>query len=212
MTPQRVSQYELAKLWNLGEERVRQYRKEGRITRGSDGKFDLQDCLAFRKAAISDNEAQALFQSYYTPAGLHPPKIFDLIDDITDEECLGIEPAQVSAKEVFAEKVSSGFSRLQDVRIEKERMLLERQKRRDLIESGKLIERDEVYKTSREAAADIVSALNGLEYEIAALFSDHETKKDVRGKVHKIVDKVIFSLHKKFDRMARPLDGPADDI
>jgi hypothetical protein len=204
MLPQRVSQYELSQLWRLTEERVRQFRKEGRLTPGADGLYDLQSAIEFRPLAVSEGEALAICTTVKErkPA----PSAAAAIDP--DLECLGADfPTEVLVKA----PTLSATSRVAEIRAEMERVKLDRLKRNDLIEEGRLIERSEVYRTSKAAAADIVATLRGLEHEIAALFPDHTTRVEVRNKVGNIVDRALFALHKKFDALARPLDED-DDI
>ncbi|RNJ49377.1 hypothetical protein D1O30_06955 [Methylocystis hirsuta] len=183
----------------MTEERVRQFRKEGRLTPGADGLYDLQAALEYRPLAVSEGEAVAICSTVKErkPA----PSSAAAVDP--DLECLGVDfPLEVLVKA----PTMSATSRVAELRAEMERVKLDRLKRNDLIEEGRLIERSEVYRTSSAAAADILAMLRALEHEIAALFPDHTTRVEVRNKVGNIVDRALFALHKKFDALARPLD------
>jgi len=211
MTPSRITAIDLATLWKVSPERVYQLCKDGKLSRDGKGMIDLPKALEYRAAALDTNQVEMLFQTYKTKTGIHPPKIFEhLTPEISDEDILG--PATPAPTVQEAMKVSlTTQSELTAIRVADAKMKLERQQRTYLREDGKLIERAEVYRTSRDAAAEIAAAIRALEHEIPHLFPDHAMRKEVRGKVQAIVDRTLFALHKKFDAIARPLDDDIDD-
>lgn len=206
MIPARLTTAELCKLWNLTDARISQLVSGGKIRRGPDGKFDRDECFAYRAWQMKEQQINTLFQSYGNAHGTYTPKVVDVLlggDLLSDEECLGLEPSKPSTPQAAVAEAVKQTSRLTEIRAKREEMQLDRLRVKHLREDGELVDRKEMYLAGRSAAAEIQSVLGNMAYDIAALFPDPETSSEVRRKVENLVDKAMFALARKFASLAK---------
>ena len=60
----RVSAKQLAAIWLVTTERVGQLARAGKIHKGADGLFDLDEAVTFRRQQIGDHEVNTMLKSY----------------------------------------------------------------------------------------------------------------------------------------------------
>lgn len=215
MYPPRMTIRELADVWKLGDERVRQFIKEGRLLRGPDGKVDREEAFAFRASALDANQSRALFQTYGNANGSIPSKFIEHMQadrELTADEVIGIEPERSAPtpQEAMTDAVKKQ-SRLSELRATEMEFKLSAMERKARKEEGALIERRAVHRAGQEAAAEIVAMLNTLAPEVASLISDRDLRAEVRDKVDVVVDKCLFALGRKFKAMTVGADADEDE-
>jgi hypothetical protein len=208
--PPRLTRIELASLWKVTPERVTQLTTNGKLVRGSDGKYDTADVMAFRKHQLSKYEVNALFQSY---GENKPPKVIEHVgaeDEVDPLDCTPSVPQAVSNPVTDALRKTSQLSEL---KAEEVRQRLRRIDRKMMQEEGLLIERASVQRTGLTIGTEIVNMLTTLEVELVEIFADEDTREDVRRKVKSVVLRCRSSIHDRLiDLLGQSdLDDPIED-
>jgi hypothetical protein len=198
--PERVTSKELATIWKVSTARISQFVSQGKLKRGDDGKFNLQEALAFRSQAISDQHVNVFFQSYGNKHGSYPQKILEHInpEDVSDEEALDLTPKAVERPQDVMKAALERRGSLDLIKQREGEMKLAAMQRRADREAGVYIERNDVFRRCQEAGAEITGMLRTLEYDIPAVFADPATRKDVRRAIQQTVDRCLFTLKRKF--------------
>ena len=197
MVPERVTITELATLWNLTPARISQFIKAGRFRKGSDGKIDRDEAMAFRKAQISNDEIRTMFQR--NRDGLGPKILQQTSVDLSDDEILGISLPAATALS-GQDQVLTQATKLTHLRMEGEQEKLRRQRLRNDREEGALIQKTDVTRAGLEVGKLLVSIMSSLPAEIASIFAEPDVRPEVRRKVQERVDQMKHALHQAVAR------------
>lgn len=217
MLPARMDPSELADLWGLTKARVHQFVREGRLTKGADGKIDTREALAFRAAKLATHRGQILDQRYGNRFKAGDKAALSKTEQLTRERAFATDdplalpddddddplalPEPETAPAAMVEQPSGmdealrRSNELADLRAQKLRAELARVELRRQREQGEVVARVDVHKAAYSAGKLVASILRNLPSEIAALFTDPETKSEVRAKVQQRVDQVQHALY-----------------
>ena len=199
----RMNGAELAARWGLSRQRVHEICKDGRLKRGVDNKFDVDEAGQVRAVILAKHADKALVVSNSNRYGTTPPKAALIAEDLTPEEAelLGIEPAveeqqvQVSVKEAASSALQQ-TRLINELRAQKMKLEIKRAEDRAAREAGLYVAKAEVRKHGAEAGKIIAALLGSLPTEIASIFSDPRTKDQVFAKVRERCDQMQHSVHK----------------
>ncbi len=195
--PKKLPAKGISILFGVSEARVSQLKRSGRLSSDSENMFNVKDAIEMRGFQMTEHGARMVAQMYSNKHGqLSPPKVTPL----TLDQELGLEDeADEAETEQHTVKLSpdSHFvaqSKMMDLRTQKLESEAELRRLRVARERGELISRAEVQTAASDAAALIVTILQALPAEIAAVFATPEQKREVRAKVQQRVDQAQHAL------------------
>ncbi len=197
--PKKLPAKGISILFGVSEARVSQLKRSGRLKSDSENMFDVKDAIQMRGFQMSEHGVRMVAQMYSNKHGhLSPPKVTALtldqelgLEDEPDEVAENTPSVKSSPDSHFVQQ-----SRLLDLRTQRAESEAELRRLRVDRERGEVISRAEVQTAAADAAALIVTILQALPAEIAAVFAAPEQKREVRAKVQQRVDQAQHALWK----------------
>lgn len=189
-------------LWKLTKQRAHVLLKKAGLTPDENHRYDTAAAMRFRAAQVSEQEARVFFKGY----NAHPlPKVLDHLAGDDDEEidpldCTPSVPKAASTAEALTE-ATRRHAALTELRAQEIEQRLQRQRMNFAREDGRLIERADVQRVGLEAGTAIMSIISTLAVEIVEIFSDDDTRDDVRKHCDKAVKRCQAALFRKMSDM-----------
>jgi hypothetical protein len=210
-----VSSRQLADIWKVDITRISQLVRDGKIRRQANGLFDLDECLAYRKAAMDNHSVEMMFQNVGANGGTQPPKVFDHLAD-SDEDYdpldLDTKPEPSSDNKTVMTVALAKHAKLTELKAKEQQWRLDRMMTKARREDGELIERKEVYRIARLATGEMNAMLSNLEHEIPALITDPVLRAEVRDKVRRTLHRSMDALSERLQRfLVEDQDEPPEE-
>jgi len=202
----RLNGAELAREWGVSRNRVFEMRRDGRLTRGEDGKYDLDEANRVRALALEKHGHKMLLVQNANRYGTTPAKAAALAQNLTDEEAdfLGLDPPSpppsaapvVGQTKDLANAALAQTALIGQLRAQKMQIELNRAQQKADIEAGLYVLKTDVRRSGNDAGKIIAALLATLPTEIAALFDDPKMKDEVYARVSDRCDQMQHAMHR----------------